>query len=185
MDDTDILVHPELKKKGHDSRRSDQDTYTCSDNMPKFDNIKNQMAYHTIHSKSICEKRDLNNVPLQSNDSEPLVNTYKSHYFPQTQEAFDGISKISTMNENNQNLCYLSRKDVTESSNNIGKMWERKEISTNLSSKLNRSEIRKSKILLHICKININTVLCWISLLVCIYCLYSTMNLKFQFKVNI
>ena len=138
-----------------------------------------------IHSKSICEKRDLNNVPLQSNDSEPLVNTYKSHYFPQNQDAFEGISKISTMNENNPNLSYFTRKDVTASSNNIGKMWERKEISTNLASKGNRSEIRKSKFLLHICKININAVLCRISLLVCVYCLYSTMNLKLQFKVSI
>ena len=185
MDETDILVQSELKMKGHGNRRGNQDTCANSENMLKLDNIKNQMAYHTIHSKSICEKRDLNNIPLQSNDSEQLVSPYKSHYFPQNKDAFDSVSKISTMNEGNKNLCYFDRKDLASSSNTNGEMWERKEITSNLSSKVNRNEIRKSNFLLRVCKINFNVFLCWISLFVCIYCLYSTINLKLHFKVNI
>ena len=163
----------------HSFRKSDEANVTNDTYAPQYDNMNQQMSYHTIKSKSICEKRDLNNIPLPRNESTQIGYDDKGKLI----SICPTLYGLSSYKENGHHTSFVHQNGVP-CDRNIN-VHEEKETSNRLTSKVGKSQRCKANCFPFLCKININTIICWISCIISVYCVYTTMNLKFRFKAGI
>ena len=167
--------HLEESKKGSSNN--------CVDNSPKqaspFETIKNKMAYHTLESKSICEKRDLNNMPSMTHNFEELAINLKTQPYLDPKSLHPTYNLPSVKQQEGQQHQHLFDKDHLLGQKR--KLWGVSN-ATDSTSKENE-KYKKSSFVTNFCHINLSTVLSWICCIVCLLCVYTTMTLQLQLKV--
>ena len=143
-------------------------------------NFDQQLSHHTIKSKTICEKRDLNNLSLlQEEPTKPgyNINGNKISLFSTWSE-----EDITSPRKENVHIrpCNFYAKDLIHNKND--RQLHNEVTSNPLTSTMEDGTPCRGKLFSFLCKTNISAIICWIS---CLFCVLYTMHLRLQIEVRI
>ena len=182
MDKANTESHRKINDDRYDS--NSKANYNKTKSSPGFNNLNHAMAYHTVQTKTICEKRDLNNVSFSADNSSKLENNAESDSCLLDNILFED-DKRSSISENGRIIDNNYQKDILFNPDSYNGECQQKEPSTFSTAKLSKSDKYKPSFFSSpLCKIDINTIICSISCVVSIYCVYSTFSLRFFSKVR-
>ena len=159
------------------SREKDIIAIDNSDQTEMFETIKKQMAYHTLESKSICEKRDLNNVPSISKkvQNPELQENIKTFLNPRN--LYQDHNALIDNQSDQMHQCRFDNDHLLGQNEKFCGVRN----SSDLTSEPYFTD--KSKIATNLCNINLSTILCWICCIVCLFCVYTATTLRLHSKV--
>ena len=160
------------------SEKSNRIESKDSDQLNTFEIIRDQLAYHTAESKSNCEKRDLNNISCISNDTETSDYSKKTQIYLNPKMLYED-HHLPSMSQDDQQYPKNLKKDLASPQKELP--WRLPNFTNTTSKSDNRD---KSMLFTTLCNINLSTIVSWICCIVCLFCVYTTTNLRFHFKVT-
>ena len=146
-------------------------SYQNIKNKNKFDSARNEMLQYAHKTQSSSGQSGLNNRPMFSNDTDKMLNT---------DEPYSSVRKTDAFG---REIDFLVQNDISYDS--LDGEFQRNKPNIYSNPRACETERCQLNVIPRICKINVNTIICGISCLVSLYCVYTTFSLRFNFQVDI
>ncbi len=169
------------KNEMHKPNHGDDTKVSNSKYKAQHENNAHQLSYHTVKSKTICEKRDLNNMSLfQNKEPANLGYNINGNKLSSFSTLYEGGSTFPHKENGHNDPSKFYQNDLIHNYND--RQCQNEATSNQFISKVEDRKKCKGELFSFLCKTNISTIICWIS---CLFCVLYTMHLSLYIEVTI
>ena len=169
------------KGEKHISKDAGEVAHNTAMYRSNYDDVAHQLSYHTLASKTNCEKRDFNNIPLLINASQPLGYDDKYNKHPSGPNLNEENTNFACKDHRRITNLFYQGQPFNDRNREVDDIDRPHHLASTDGEKTSWSAICHP----FVCRINLNTIICLISCLVSFYCLWTTKNLSVRFKARI
>ena len=160
-----------LPKNGNGLTGRDLKSYQNIKNTNKFDSARNEMLLYAHKTQSTSDQSGLNNLPMFSNDTDKMLNT---------DETYSSVRKTDAFG---REIDFIVQNDISYDS--LDGEFQRNKPNSYSNPRARETERCQPNFIPSRCKIDVNTIICGISCLVSLYCVYTTFSSRFNFQVKV
>ena len=146
-------------------------SYQNIKNTNEFDSARNEMLRYAHKTQSPSDQSGLNNLLMFSNDMDKMLNTDETHRSARKTDAFG------------REIDFIVQNDISYDS--LDGEFQRNKPNSYSNPRACETERCQLSFIPSLCKIDVNTIICGISCLVSMYCVYTTFSSRFNFQVKI
>ena len=159
-----------LPKNGNILTGRDVKTNQNSKNTNKFNSAGNEMLRYAHKTQSPSDQSGLNNLLMFSNDVDKMLNT---------DETYSSVRKTDAFG---REIDFVVHNDTSYDS--LDGEFQRNKPNSYSNPRVCETERCQLNFIPSRCKIDVNTIICGISCLVSLYCVYTTYSSRFNFQVK-
>ena len=157
-------------KNGNGLTGRDLKSYQNIKNQNKIDSDRNGILQYAHKIQSPSDQSGLNNLPMFSNDMDKMLNT---------DEPYGSVRKTDAFG---REIDFIVQNDISYDS--IYGEFQRNKPNSYSNPRARETERCQLNFIPSLCKIDVNTIICGISCLVSLYCVYTTFSSRFNFQVK-
>ena len=159
-----------LPKNGNGLTGRDLKSYQNIKNKNKFDSARNEILQYAHKTQSPSDQSGLNNLLMFSNDMDKMLNT---------DETYSSVRKTDAFG---RKIDFIVQNDISYDS--LDGEFQRNKPNSYSKHRAFETERCQLNFIPSRCKIDVNTIICGISCLVSLYCVYTTYSSRFNFQVK-
>lgn len=160
-----------LPKNGNMLTGRDLKSYQNVKNKNKFDSARNEILQYAHKTQSPSDQSGLNNLPIFSNDKDKMLNT---------DEPYSSVRKTDVFG---REIDFIVQNDISYDS--LDGEFQRNKPNSYSNPRVCETERCQLSFIPSLCKIDVNTIVCTISCMVSLYCVYTTFSSRFNFQVKV
>ena len=171
MDSQNNETNESLPKKSNMLTGRDLKSNQNFKDTDKFDSARNEMLRYAHKIQSPSDQSSLNDLPIITNDIDKMLNT---------DEPYSSVKKTDAFG---RKIDFIVQNDISYDS--LDGEFQRNKPNSYSNPRARETERCQLSFIPSLCKIDVNTIICGISCLVSLYCVYTTFSSRFNFQVKI